>query len=1101
MKKIVPATLFMLYMLTALSQPLTFTNISIEQGLSQSVVNCVFQDSRGFLWFGTQNGLNKYNGYNFEIYTYNPVEPNSLSNNWVYSIDEDRDGNLWIGTKGGLNRFDPKGRSFTRIHFSTGSDTVISSYVYDAIVDDNGSVVINTPPLLTIYNPSTGRSIQYRRPLVEDAAVNDNRIPLLQDSRGLIWAGSTTGLASLDPTSGVFTTYTHQSNDTGSISSNNITALYEDRSGVLWVGTINGLNRFDRERGRFIHFYHQPGRMSLSGNFIRAITGDEHGGLFIATEGNGITRMELTPGGQYRFTTYSRESNNLSINIVLDLLIDKSENLWAGTLQGIGKTDLKRPKFSLYRNDGTPGSVDLLGNVIASIYKDEDGLLWIGNWGQGLNLYDRKSGRVDHFSTSEGGKNHLTNDFVHVIFPDSDRRVWIGTRDGLFIYDRAAKQFVRPGVVLNDPAVPAFPGVRIFTIIQDRYNNYWVGTQNGLYRFSLTSAKVERFAEELQGDHKISSNLIYSLLEDKEGLIWIATLNGLNCYNPIDGSLKSFRKSRSNGNGLSDNFIISLCEDSKGDIWIGTSTYLNRYNKRTGLFTYYSQEHGLPNNRIFEILEDNNKTLWVATGNGLSRFDTLTGTFKTYSTEEGLQGPEFNLRACYKAPDGELFFGGMQGFNSFFSDSLDNNPYLPRVAITAFYKTNPKGERIYFPTDSVEVVQLDYSDRSFTIEFAALEFTNSQKNQYAYKIEGITDQWTEIGNRRFVPFTNLPPGTYTFRVKGTNNDGVWGKEEASIQIVIDPPWWKSWYAYAGYLLLLLVILLVFVRQREAKLVRAQKTLEARVKERTLLIERQNNEIVRKNEALNALNTELQHLNATKDKFFSIIAHDLRNPFNTIIGLTDIFLANMESYDQAKIRRSLSDIRETSGHAFDLLQNLLIWARSRTGSLDYNPAPFNLQDRIEATIDLIGAQAAKKNVLILSEVEEPIMVMGDANMVDVILRNLITNALKFTHPEGNVTIGAMVEGNRCEVSVSDTGIGIPKEIVAKLFRMDAKVTRKGTDSEKGSGLGLLLCEEFVVRHGGKIRVESEPEKGSTFYFTLPLSETSEIISSGAEVHQQ
>jgi signal transduction histidine kinase/ligand-binding sensor domain-containing protein len=1086
MKKTVPATLFFFWMLTAFAQPVAFTNISIEQGLSQSVVNCVFQDSRGFLWFGTQNGLNKYNGYNFEVYTYNPTDTNSLSNNWVYSIDEDRQGDLWIGTKGGLNQFDPGKRRFRKIRFSSGSDTVVASYVYDAIVDSKGSVVINTPPLLTIYNPVTGKSRQYRSPLPRDVAVNDNRIPLLEDSRGLIWAGSTTGLACLNPASGTFSTYTHHPGDEGSISDNNITALHEDRSGAIWVGTSNGLNRFDPDKKRFTTFFHIPGAGSLSGNFIRAITCDARGSLFVGTEGNGITRMDLTRDGRYRFSTYSSEENGLSINIVLDLLIDRSENLWAGTLQGIGKTDLKRPKFRLYRNDNTPGSVDLLGNVIASIYKDEDGILWVGNWGQGLNRYDRKSGRVYHFSTRQSGNKRLTNDFVHVIFADADRRLWIGTRDGLFIYDRQGERFIRPAVLLKDPVIPAFPGVRIFMIIQDHYRNYWVGTQNGLYRFSITGAKEERFAEELTGAHKISSNLIYSLLEDRDGLIWIATLNGLDCYDPASKTIQSFRKSQGKTSGLSDNFIISLCEDSKGDIWIGTSTYLNRYNKRDGTFTYYAQEQGLPNNRIFEILEDDRKNLWVATGHGLSRFDTVSGTFRTYSAEDGLQGPEFNLRACYKAPDGEVFFGGMQGFNSFFPDSLDNNPFLPGVVITAFYKTTPKGERVYFQTDSVEMVTLNYDDRSFTIEFAALEFTNPQKNRYAYKIDGITDDWTEIGNRRFVPFTNLAPGTYTFRVRGANNDGVWSKEEAAIRIVIDPPWWKSWPAYAGYLLLILIILLIYVRQREAKLVRARKILEERVKERTLLIEQQNTEIIRKNEELKSLNQELRHLNATKDKFFSIIAHDLRNPFNTIIGLTDIFLENLEKYDPAKVKRSLNDIRETSGHAFDLLQNLLIWARSRTGSIEFNPAPFDLRERIEASIELIGTQAAKKNIMIFSEVDEPINIMGDANMVDTIFRNLITNALKFTHPEGSVTIKAVITGNRCEVAVSDNGIGMSKEIVSKLFRMDAKVTRKGTDSEKGSGLGLLLCEEFVGKHGGKFRVESMPGEGSTFFFTLPLA---------------
>jgi len=1084
-KKLIILLISSLVWSVSFSQQYLFSTYSIDKGLSQSVVNCIFQDSKGYLWIGTQNGLNKFNGHSFEVYFFNPADTNSISNNWIFSIDEDREGNLWIGTKSGLNKFIRNEKKFKKITYQTGYQNDVTLYTYDAITSRTGNILINTPPVLTICNPGKNEFHHYISKLDFDGAVKDNRIPILEDSEGMIWIGSTRGLSLFDVNTKQFRYFLHDAKNRNSISDNNITALFEDTKGQIWIGTSNGLNVYDKDTKTMKRFIHErSNRFSLYTNFIRAIAEDKSGNMWIGTEGGGLSKLKFANSTHPVFEEFTSEDNGLSHNIVLDIQLDKSENLWIGTLQGISKTDLKERKFHLYREDDSPYSVDLLGNVVASLYKDENGRIWVGNWGQGLNIYNPKTGKVDHFSSSMPGKHYLPNDYIHVIFEDSERRIWIGTRDGIFIYDKVRNLFIRYCTFLKQEFLPDFTGVRIYMIIQDRNKNYWIGTQNGLYRFDLVKNRVEHFFKEAPEDHKVSDNLIYCLLEDREGLIWIATLNGLDVFNPVTRKMKHYKKQKDDPNSLADNFVITLCEDFKGDIWIGTSSYVSRFDKKLQSFQYFSQESGLPNNRIFEILEDNQKTLWFSTGGGLAKFNRVDSTFRTYSVEEGLQSLEFNLRAAYKAKDGEMFFGGMNGFNSFYPDSLKDNSYIPEIVITAFFKTNELGVKEYVDIENREEVLLDYNDHSFNIEFSALEYTNPEKNRYAYKMKGISDVWTEIGNRRFVTFFNLPPGEYIFTVKGSNNDRVWNETAKSLKIIISPPWWRSIPAYISYFLLVFLCIFLYVKWRERKLLRERNILERKVQERTLQIEKQKTEILSKNEELSKLNNELKELNATKDKFFSIIAHDLRNPFNTILGLSDILISNFQDFDTEKIIRSISAIKEASKHAYELLQNLLIWASSQTGVLEFKQVEFDLQTRILDNIELVEGQATKKNIEVVSTVETECRIIGDTNMIDTVLRNLLTNAIKFTPRNGKIVVSACRSVDQCEITIKDNGIGIAMENIDKLFKIDSKFTRKGTEKERSSGLGLILCKEFVEKHGGNIWVVSELGMGSEFKFSLP-----------------
>lgn len=1061
-----------------------FRNYSIENGLSQSVVNCVYQDSQGFLWIGTQNGLNRFNGHEFTVYLFSPNDTNTISNNWIFAIAEDKSGDLWIGTKGGVNRFLRHENKFRRVAYKAGFTDNLTRCVYDVLVSKRGMIYFNTPPILTSFDPESNTVRHFDSRLSYMGVVNDTRIPLMEDRDGMIWMGSTHGLAVFDPDKESFNYYLHDTKRAGTISNNQITALMQDRGGAIWIGTTHGINILDKSRNSVseLTLMERSGR-SGAGMFIHALIQDHAGNVWAGTDGSGLIKMS---GEARRFLVsdrYDHAQNGLGNNIVLALAIDRSQNLWAGTLQGISKTDLKPPKFRLYRNDNSSSSVNLTGNVIASVYKDETGKIWIGTWGQGLNIYDRSTGGVEHFSSRLQGEHHLTNDFVHVIFRDGKDNVWIGTRDGIHVFDRKLKRFVPLRTFFGNNAIPDFSGIRIFMIIMGRDGSYWIATQIGLYRIMPDWSRTEIFMADGLSHHRIGGNMIYCVKEDREGCIWIATINGLDVYNPKIEKMKHFRRTNA-PNSLADNFIISLCEDSHGDMWIGTGAYVNKFVKKDSTFLYYAKAQGLPNNNIFEILRDQRNDLWFATGGGLARYDTATETFRTYTVEDGLQSLEFNLRACYASSDGEVFFGGMNGLNSFYPDTLNDNPNIPPIVIASCYKSTKKGiERL--DVSEGGVVELSYPDQAFTIEFVALEFTNSEKNQYEYMLDGISQGWINNGNRRFVPFSNLSPGTYTFRVRGSNNDGVWNQKGSSLQIVILPPWWRSWWALACYVLLLVSMVVVYVRIRERKLLKERKALEQKVHDRTLQIEANNREIVQKNETLNQLNRELTTLNATKDKFFSIIAHDLRNPFNSILGLSDIVLGGLDNPDIPKIRKNVNDIRAASQHAYDLLQNLLIWARSQTGNLDYNPVEFDLSERIQENLDLVAGQAARKNIILISEVTDFFQINGDIQMINTILRNLLTNAIKFTPRDGEVRVVSEISDAFCLIRVIDNGTGMTSDVLEKIFRLESKYTRKGTEMERGTGLGLILCKEFIEKHGGTITVESSVGKGSCFTVNLPV----------------
>ncbi len=1079
MNRFIVIWLFLLTCASGYSRQLSFSGYSISEGLSQSVVNCIFQDSKGYIWLGTQNGLNRFDGYSFVKYKFNPDDSTSISNNWIYAVAEDKNGNLWIGTKGGINRYIRKERRFERIQYSIPWDIDIKKYVYDIKSARNGAILINTPPVLSVCNPDNMSFEHYLSPLKHDGSVKDYNIPLLEDKDGMIWAGSTRGLACFDPSQKTFEIFTAgNKNKSSSISDNIITSICLDNTNNLWVGTSGGLNRFDRQKREFSYINGSISEKLIPENLnIRTLTTDRSGNLWAGTEGNGLYCINISETGTPYYKVFNSDNSGINHNIVLSLLIDRTENLWAGTLSGISKADLKKQKFKLYRKSDAPNTINMSGNVIASLYKDERNRIWIGHWGRGLDIYDTKTGYSEHYSPEMKGSHHLPNGYVHSILKDSDNNIWLGTRDGILGYNSENEKFVRPGQIPVNPGLPDLTGLRVLKMIQSRNGDYWIATQDGLFRKKHGSSSVERFHTDAPPERKINSNLVYALIEDREGLIWAGTTEGLNIIDSQASIIRNLRK-ESAFISLPDNFITALCEDHKGDIWIGTSSRVTKFCKEDSLLVHYSKDAGLPGDLVYSIIEDHNNSLWFATGNGLCSFDPSLSKCRNYSVEDGLQSLEFNMGASFISNNGEIFLGGMNGFNSFHPDSIALNSYIPDLEFTGVYKTT-KGKKEELYTEGIDKIILPHDDHSFTVEFSALEFTNPAKNYYKYMLEGIDDDWTDIGTRNFIPFLNLSPGEYKLWVKGCNNDGVWNEDGISLYIVIRPPWWRSRLAWILYIALMMFLILFFFKLREKQHLRYRKILEEKVKERTLKIEAQKAEIIKKNDALNEMNN-------SKDKFFSIIAHDLRNPFNAILGLTDLLLMDVHKVDTTKLKKSLENIKSSSQQAFELLENLLLWARSQTSSIAFRPVETDMEELTAECISQVSAQANRKNIEIIFEKPERVVMSVDPNMIRTILRNLLTNAVKFTYQNGEIKVLLYRENSKCTIEVADNGTGISQEKMKNLFKIDTSDKTKGTSQEPGTGLGLIICKELVEKHDGKILVESSEGKGSRFKIILPIN---------------
>lgn len=1101
-------------------------HISIEQGLSQSEVNCIYQDKEGFLWFGTLDGLNRFDGYDMAIYRKNTDIPNGISNNYIQSIYEDRSGNLWIGTLGGgINKYDRNRDAFTSYrHQNNNPKSIVNDYVSYITQLKNGKLLFATQRGLIVIEPD---NLNKAVPEFKNY-LNFEINAILEDKDGIIWLATWDGLYKVkfnkQKVPEVITHYIFNPANHSGIASNGVFSLYQDKEGSLWIGTNNGLDRLaprmlnSTGKVEFEHFQNTENcENCLPNNQVMAIHEDRTGKLLIGTRGGGLSYFDK----KNTFFTYKAEKYDpasLSNNSVKCLFEDRTGVLWIGTLGGgVNKLDLLRKQFNSYEivlnnSKHTPS------NFIRAIYEDENKLLWIGTLDGGLFSFNRKTNSYSQFkqinneieydkaarnsSTSIYGKN------VFSIIKGDNGQIWVGTNGGINIINQKTGKLTHHAMDYQNP--DSLISNSVFSIEKDDDGTFWIGTWGALHHYlpaeKGAKGRFVRYTNNINDTNSISDNIVRHVYNDPQSSdLWISTMNGgLNrVMKDKDNQLVKFVQYRQNSNnpaGISSNEVNMVLRSKAGDLWIATNDGLNKLipgkDPYHGTFVKFKEKDGLSGNHVQSILEDAKGNLWIGTNKGLSRFNPATSEFSNFDVSDGLQSNEFSEHTCFLSHSGEMFFGGVNGFNSFFPDSIKKNNHRPIAKITnllIFNKTVPIGK----PDDDrstltksitqTSEITLSYKDNVFTIEFSALHFASPEKNKYAYKMEGFNENWlyTDSKNRK-ATFTNLKGGSYTFKVKASNNDGLWQEEPTVLKIRITPPIWKTWQFFILYILILIAIIYTIFKEIKTK-------------------EKLKSEIAYKN----LEKEKAEELNQMKLQFFTNISHEFRTPLTLIISPIENLLNTIKA--NSFLKEQLTVMHRNSQYLLRLINELMDFRKAETGSWKLNAGKHNLVAFVREIATTFNDIADKRHISFqfTADIEE-IGVWFDREMLIKILNNLIYNAFKFTPDGGQIKV--VIQKNMKEsdpatfqykyeikddvsnlknyvaIKVIDNGIGISGQSIGNIFNRYYQVGSSDSVKHIGSGIGLALTKNLVLLSKGEIIVSSERDKGSEFIVKLPLGES-------------
>jgi transcriptional regulator with GAF, ATPase, and Fis domain/ligand-binding sensor domain-containing protein len=901
-----------------------FSRTSIEHGLSESIVNAIIQDNQGFLWFGTQDGLNKYDGYRFKIFKAQPGDSTALSSNNIIALFLDHEGIIWIATNGGgLNKFDPATEQFTSYqHNPNDSSSIGSDLVYSICEDRYHNLWVGTSGGgLNYFDRKHGTFTRYKKEENNKFSLSSNYITgLFCDKSGTLWIGTRgSGLNKLikpsadDPP--VFVHYRHDPEIPTTISSNYISHIVQDSSGVLWIGTYNkGLNRLDLsslKSSKQPVFQHYNVENGLSGDMINALHIDRENKLWVGTESNGLSIVPLDRNDQENSAVIYRHNpkdhTSLSSDRIYSIFEDQTGIVWIGTFGGgLNKLDKYRKKFQHYHHNPSDKN-SLNNNLIWALMEDSKGILWAGTNGGGLNRFDRKRNVFTHYIHDKNNNYSISSNIVKSLYQDDFKRLWIGTVGG------GLNQLIS-----ENP--PRFKHYKVDTTKTEGINNnyinvlcgstdgsLWIGTNYGLNKM-IRPEKTDQpslfkhYIYSPDNPYSLSNNQIWALYEDREGNLWVGTHGGgLNkLLSEVDGTFQHYKHDTNDTTSISSNFILSLYQDTAGTLWIGTFGYglnklvLDRENNSKPIFKRYTVNDGLPNEVIYAIQEDLQGKLWISTNFGLTRFDPVDETFKNYTGEDGLQSNEFNGQAYFKSKSGELFFGGINGITSFFPEDIQDYTHVPQIVLTDFKLFNqsvPINKGIHGRTlltkavAMTDKIKLSHNENVFSIEFAALDYHIPWKNQYKYKMEGFDDDWIVADvNTRFATYTNLDAGEYTFKVLASNSDGVWNERGRALTIIITPPFWQALWFRSFIAVSLVVTAFGWNKRRMGKHEKRKHELEQQVQEKTETAQALSSAYAQVEDLKNRLHAENVYLQSEiklQHNFNQIITHSEK--LKTILG--------------------------------------------------------------------------------------------------------------------------------------------------------------------------------------------------------------------------
>jgi PAS domain S-box-containing protein len=822
-----------------------FTHLEIEHEPLERQVVSVAQDSQGFIWFGGQDGLSRYDGYEIKTFQNDLEDPLSISSNRINEIFLDSQGVLWIGTHDGLNRYDAATETFQRFLTDPQDPTSLSNDQVEAIAEDaSGDLWIGTTGGLNRFERQTAAFTRFLHDPADPSSLASNQVyALVPVKDGTLWVGTYGGgLDAFDPATGQAIHYQHQPDEPGSLSSNLVYVLLEDRQGNLWVGTWDGgLNRLDRAAGSFASYRHDPADpYSLGDDGVTALYEDQQGALWVGTRNGGLNRLDQPETRRFTRFQKNEDPDSLSNNYIFDLYQDSQGLLWIATIEGLGYYDPFRKPFQNFTfQPSNPNS--LSDPKVLGVIRDSSGVIWTGT-PAGLDRIEGDT--ITHFRHDPENPESMGDNLAYALAEDPSGALWVGTWKGLDRLDPATGVFTHFPHDPDDPS--SLSENTVYALHIDPQGILWVGTFGGLNRFDRETGTFTRYLHDPADPDSLGANPVFALASDASGTLWVGTDGGgLNRLDPQTGAFQRFLHDPKDPDSLSTDSINSIYADPAGDLWLGTSNGLNRFSPRSGIFRLYSSKDGLPSGAVNQILPDTQGRLWLSTDHGLVRFDPQGGEVTTYDHSDGLVSDDFERKASFRDPGGELFFGTNKGLIVFDPAAIEQNPFVPPVHITGLELENQPvrigpGSVLEKSALQTEAVELSYLNRVLTFEFSALNYRAPQENRYRYMLEGFDTGWTEVGSdKRRVTYTNLDPKSYVFRVLGSNDDGIWNETGASIRVRILPPWWESGWFYLGIIGLVAGMFAIAHQTRIKGIERRNKWLEQAVTERTVELEETN----------------------------------------------------------------------------------------------------------------------------------------------------------------------------------------------------------------------------------------------------------------------
>ncbi len=1107
------------------SRELKFKKIDSKNGLSQNNISSILQDSSGFMWIGTKDGLNKYDGYNFYPFRKELSNKNASVSNDIKIISLDKTGFLWIknvnGTLDVLNlnneKYEPQYYNFINIQ--------------SILHDDNNNTWIGTAGN-GVYkiDKKNKRIIHYKHSSKPNSISSNDITTIKQDHQGNIWIGtSNRGINIIEKNSNKLITHFQNPKKLNFLANNRVKFIFEDGKKNIWVALDKaGLFLYKKETHEFIAATKINELISKSS--LLSIQDDTNGVLWIGTENEGLFLYDPLKNTTFSYKHSDSDVNSISSNTISTIFRDKDGNMWMGTSNsGIILVKLNSERFKHFNHNSKTNS--LSNNIVNAFYEDSKNNIWIATDGGGLNKFNEDTEKFEVYK-SNSTDNSPSSNYILCITEDTAGNIWSGTwGQGINILDQKGN-FKH---LKNDPANPSsLSNNYAFSILKDRKNRIWVGTYGGgIDIFNEDGVKIKHYNNDVNNDNTLSSNYILALEEDRNGNIWVGTDGrGLNLFREETDDFE-WKKFTDPKIGISNLRIVSIHEDAAGNIWLATNYGLNKFNPRNYTNTSFFTRNGLPSDLITSVITDKKGFVWVSTYRGVSRINPKNYQIENYTIEDGLQEEEFRNGKLLSS-SGRIYFGGINGFNSFFPDSIKDLNTNNNVVFTSFQLFN-KNVNIADKNDNssplkttiskAKEITIPYYWSVISFEFALLDYSDNNKQKYAYQLDGFDNTWHELGNKNSVTFTNLDPGTYKLKVKTLGNNGQWSKKITEIKLIITPPFWKTWWFYLIEAILIIAIILAIFYLRLATIKKRNYLLRHQVAVRThelseansfllesnekiqiqnISLEESNKEINRKTEKIleqqkhiiiqkqQLENTvkELEDSNKTKDKLFSIIAHDLKNPMAALSGIIDMLNKKLPNLSNPEIHNYIKDINSSSSSINTLITNLLDWTRTQSQNISYNPSSLNLHEIVMKNVFLVEPQLNNKNINCLVNINSGHHVNADKYMVDTIIRNILSNAIKFTNPNGTITIASQDNQSKIALMVTDNGIGISKEQLEEIQNLKNTSISYGTLGETGTRLGLHLVQEFIDINKGTLKIESELNEGSTFTITLPKSDVKE-----------